>query len=67
MPWIVAAVLVLLTFHVSAFAQHDHSSTGIQRQSHDPNLTTVQVGTTTTVPAGTPASVTNSGTQTTLS
>jgi hypothetical protein len=63
-PWVVAAVLVSLTFHVPAFAQHDHNSSGTQRQSHDPNLTTVQVGTTTTVPAGTPASVTNSGTQT---
>jgi hypothetical protein len=53
---VIVAVLSAMIFHTSSFGQASHN------QSHNPNVTTMQVGTTTTVPAGTPASVTNSGT-----
>jgi hypothetical protein len=52
---LVAAVLLSLAFYVPGFGQGS---------SHDPHASTVQVGATTTVPAGTPASVSNSGTPT---
>lgn len=59
---VIAAVLFALAFQIPGFGQaHDPHDI---HQSHDPHATTVQVGTTTTVPAGTPASVTDSGTPT---
>jgi hypothetical protein len=59
---VIAAVLFALAFQIPGFGQaHDPHDV---HESHDPHATTVQVGTTTTVPAGTPASVTDSGTPT---
>ncbi len=60
---VMAAVLFALAFHTRGFGQnHDPHDTG--HDSHDPHEATIRVGTTTTVPAGTPASVTDSGTPT---